>query len=182
MKTKAWHWYTLWFLQKIARLFFVCFFTFSRSDVEREIERKTLCERSNLSSRDTFFLQCLAKRCAHDVAWRKIRRRARRARGGFKIRIGRSRKWVRVFQEAKTHSQGEIEHFLGGERTSYSPPLRSCCVYTYTPSSPADCRLTLARFPTSSIVLLTVPDTHTEHCTQQQWAQCMSSLDVVSTS
>jgi hypothetical protein len=99
----------------------------------------------------------------------KIRRRARRARGGFKIRTGRSRKWVRVFQEAsKTHTAAKERlniFFWVGRWASYSSPLRSCCVYTYTPSSPADCRLTLARFPTSSIVLLTVPDTHTEHCT-----------------
>lgn len=47
-------------------------------------------------------------------------------------------------------------------------------MYTYTPS-PADCRLARP-FRTSSL-LLTVPDAHTH----TRLAQCLSSLDVVST-
>jgi hypothetical protein len=85
-------------------------------------------------------------------------------------------------REAKTHTHRTEQLEIGKKNVSvekgggnlYSTAelLR---VYTYTPS-PADCRLARP-FRTSSL-LLTVPDAHTH----TRLAQCMSSLDVVSTS
>lgn len=86
-------------------------------------------------------------------------------------------------REAKTHTHrteqleiGKKKCFGGegggGNLYSTAELLR---VYTYTPS-PADCRLARP-FRTSSL-LLTVPDAHTH----TRLVQCMSSLDVVSTS
>jgi hypothetical protein len=74
------------------------------------------------------------------------------------------------FWKAKTHTQ-QLERL-----NIFRVDILHCGVVAYThPRPPADCRLTRL-FRTSS-VLLTVPDT--PHCTQDQ---CMSSLDVVSTS